>query len=344
MSMIRSFGAALALGALITCAGTVTAQAQTKIRFATTLPDGPAGEVVGIKAMKDFVEFRSGGRMQMEIFYGGALGGDRELIEQVQNGQLQLSWTSEAPIANFYAPVQIFGVPYLFSSQASAWNFFQNSGFVRGMAEEMRQKTGLRLLGVAESGFRNITNNAREVKVPADMKGLKMRTMESPVFMRFMQSMGAAATPMAFTEVVMALRQGVVDGQENPANVINAFGLAEVQKFMSLSEHIYGSAWVLTNDAFYKKLSPAERQIFTDGVQIGIINNNATKVAAFRTDIEQIQKKGAKVHINSLAEKEQFRQTTQKPVLEFIAGRLGQKLVDDLLAAIVASDKQFYGE
>ena len=318
--------------------------AKTTIRYATTLPDGPAGEVVGAKAMKDFIEFRSGGEMEVKIFFGGALGGDRELIEQVQNGQLEVSWTAEAPIANFYAPVQVYGIPYLFSSQAEAWNFFQTSPFVRAMGEEMRAKTGLRLLGVAESGFRNITNNTREVKTPGDMKGLKMRTMESPVFMRFMQSMGAAATPMAFTEVIMALRQGVVDGQENPANVINAFGVAEVQKFMSLSEHIYGSAWVLTNDAFYKKLSPQERQIFTDGVQIAIINNNATKVAAFRTDIEQIQKKGAKVHINTLAEKQQFKETTQKPVLEFIAGRVGQKTVDDLLAAVAASNKQLYGE
>jgi C4-dicarboxylate-binding protein DctP len=329
---------ALALG-LVASAG-----AQTTLRYATTLPDGPAGEVVGAKAMKDFIEFRSGGRMKMEIFFGGALGGDRELIEQVQNGQLHLSWTAEAPIANFFAPVQVFGVPYLFSSQAEAWNFFQTSPFVKAMAEEMRQKTKLRLLGIAESGFRNITNNAREVKAPADMRGLKMRTMESPVFMRFMQSMGAAATPMAFTEVVMALRQGVVDGQENPANIINAFGLAEVQKFMSLSEHIYGSAWILTNDEFYKKLTPAERQIFTDGVQVAIINNNATKVAAFRTDIEQIQKKGAKVHINTLEEKAQFKATTQTPVLEFIAGRVGQKTVDELLAAIATANKQLYGE
>lgn len=320
-----------------------SALAQTKLRYATTLPDGPAGEVVGAKAMKDFVEFRSGGKILMEIFYGGALGGDRELIEQVQNGQLHMSWTAEAPIANFHAPVQVFGVPYLFSSQASAWNFFQTSPFVKTMAEEMRQKTGLRLLGVAESGFRHITNNTREVKSPADMKGLKMRTMESPVFMRFMQSMGAAATPMAFTEVIMALRQGVVDGQENPANVINSFGVAEVQKFMSLSEHIYGSAWVLTNDAFYQKLSPGDRQIFTDGVQVAILANNITKVQAFRTDIEAIQKKGAKVYINTLEEKEQFKQATQKPVLEFIAGRVGQKTVDDLLAAIAASNKQLYG-
>jgi len=340
MSKLQSLMVAGALALAVVTA----ASAQTTLRYATTLPDGPAGEVVGAKAMKDFIEFRSGGKMKMEIFYGGALGGDRELIEQVQNGQLHLSWTAEAPIANFYAPVQVFGVPYLFASQAEAWNFFQTSPFVKAMAEEMRQKTKLRLLGVAESGFRNITNNTREVKTPADMRGLKMRTMESPVFMRFMQSMGAAATPMAFTEVIMALRQGVVDGQENPANVINAFGVAEVQKFMSLSEHIYGSAWVLTNDEFYRKLSPAERQIFTDGVQIAIINNNATKIAAFRTDIEQIQKKGAKVYINTLEEKEQFKQATQKPVLEFIAGRVGQKTVDDLLAAIVASRKQLYGE
>ncbi len=331
------------LAATVIALTATSALSQTTIRYATTLPDGPAGEVVGAKAMKDFIEFRSGGKMKMEIFYGGALGGDRELIEQVQNGQLHMSWTAEAPIANFHAPVQVFGVPYLFTSQASAWNFFQTSPFVRTMAEEMRQKTGLRLLGVAESGFRHITNNTREVKSPADMKGLKMRTMESPVFMRFMQSMGAAATPMAFTEVIMALRQGVVDGQENPANVINAFGVAEVQKYMSLSEHIYGSAWVLTNDAFYKKLTPGERQIFTDGVQIAIINNNAVKVAAFRTDIEQIQKKGAKVYINTLDEKAQFKQTTQKPVLDYIAGRVGQKTVDDLLAAVAASNKQLYG-
>ena len=181
-------------GILVATAVALTATsvlAQTTIRYATTLPDGPAGEVVGAKAMKDFIEFRSGGKMKMEIFYGGALGGDRELIEQVQNGQLQMSWTAEAPIANFYAPVQVFGVPYLFSSQASAWNFFQTSPFVRAMGDEMRAKTGLRLLGIAESGFRNITNNTREVKTPADMNGLKMRkplsatpSRRKPVFAR----------------------------------------------------------------------------------------------------------------------------------------------------------------
>jgi len=301
-----------------------------------------AAELRAFVAFKSYVETRSDKKIEVRIF-NGQLGGEREIIEQIRQGTLEMGLAADGAIAGFYKPIQVFSIPYIFPSSPVAWMFFDQP-FAKKMADDMRQKTGVRVLHWSENGFRNLTNNDRPIRTAEDLKGLKMRTMESPVFMRFMQSMGAAATPMAFTEVIMALRQGVVDGQENPANVINAFGVAEVQKFMSLSEHIYGSAWVLTNDAFYKKLTPGERQIFTDGVQIAIINNNAVKVAAFRTDIEQIQKKGAKVHINTLAEKQQFKETTQKPVLEFIAGRVGQKTVDDLLAAVAASNKQLYGE
>src|SRR5690606_20085429 len=138
----------------------------------TTVPEGDNPQTYAFRAFKEYVEFRSGGTMSVEVFYGGALGGDRELLEQVQNNTLQFVAVADGAVANFFPEIQVVAIPYLFSSTNHAITFFNTSPFFKDVADRLEKETKLKIVMAAESGFRNITNNAKPVKTPADMAGL----------------------------------------------------------------------------------------------------------------------------------------------------------------------------
>jgi C4-dicarboxylate-binding protein DctP len=218
------------------------------------------------------------------------------------------------------------------------------SAYVRDMAEDMRKATGMRTLTMSENGFRNLTNNVREIKTPEDMKGLKMRTMQSQVYVNFMKSLGASATPISWPELIPALKQSVVDGQENAASTIHDGKLFEVQKFMSVNEHIYGLHVMLINDAVWAKLSPDHQKILTDGARMHTEVANARKSMDSLQAIDKIKAQGVKVYVSSPTEKEAFRKVSQGAVIEFIVSQAGKDPVDKLLVAVEESKKRVYGQ
>ena len=342
MSMFYKITAAAAIGVL--SAGlSMAAMAETTVRMATTGPEADDPNTVAMKAMRDFIEFASKGEMKMELIFGGALGGDRELMELVQANQLQVVMVSLGPVAGFFPEIQVFSLPYLFDSSIFATNFLNNSDYAGALTGRLEAATGFKVLGYADGGFRDLTNNVRPIRTPADMQGLKIRTMESPVFMRMMEAMGAAATPMAFTELILALKQGVVDGQENAPSTVLNFGIAEVQKYMSLDDHTYDAAITLTSQTFYDGLAPGEKQIFMDGARLMIAVLNAEVPRNVVSDVEKIREMGVEVYVNSAEEKAMFRDAALGPVSEFIAEQIGQEAIDLLLAALKAHKKVVYG-
>lgn len=321
-----------------------TADAQTRIRFATSVPETDAAEVQGMKAMKEYMEFKSGGSLQVDLLFGTLGAGERELTEMVQQGALEMALAADGAVTGFYPKLQVFAIPYLFKSSPVAWEFVHHP-VAQEMQEEMREKTGLRSVIWAENGFRNITNSKREVKTPDDMEGLKMRTMESPVYMRFMESLGAAATPISFSELVMSLQQGVVDGQENASANVFENGMADVQGFMSTTEHIYSMTIITINDAFFQGLTKGEQQIVMEAGKLYASLANALMVATDRSYVERIRdEKGLQVHITTAEEKEQFRALSQEPVREYVTEQLGKEFVDRVLAAVAESEAAVYGQ
>jgi C4-dicarboxylate-binding protein DctP len=316
--------------------------ADVTIRIGTTSPDADNPQKRAFTAMSEYIAFRSAGTMEVEVFYGGSLGGDRELLEQVQGGSLQFCVVADGAVANFFPPIQAVAIPYLFTSSAHALEFFNNSDFFNDLADEMRQETGLRIMGAAESGFRNFTNNERPIRSPEDMEGLRMRTMESPVFMALMDSLGAAPTPIAFNELIMSLRQGVVDGQENAVTTVRNFGLWEVQKYMSIDEHVYSPGLMVTNDEFYAGLTPGQRQIFSDGAWVYATVLNAGSLAAYSDDIAFLRENGVEIYVNTAEEKEAFRAAAQPAVVAFIAEQVGQDRVDAMLQAVEETRQRMY--
>lgn len=319
-----------------------SAASKTVLKFSIGAPETGGGEIMGMKALKDYVEFKSGGEIEIRLFFN-TFGGSLQVTEQVKNGTLEMALTDDSVLGSFYKPMQIFQIPYLFPSSPVAWEFMK-SPFVRDITDEMRKATGIRTLALSENGFRNLTNNAREVKTPDDLKGLKMRTMQSQVYVNFMKSMGAAATPIAYPELITSLKQNVVDGQENAAATIWDGKLYEVQKFMSVNEHIYGLHFIVINDKVFQGLSPDMQKILIDGAAMHAQVANSRKSMDSLQAVQKIRDKGTKVYVNSPSEKEAFRKQTQGPVIEFIASQVGRPIVDKLLTAVGETAKKSYGE
>jgi C4-dicarboxylate-binding protein DctP len=319
------------------------AQAQVRLRFAGGFADIPGdGLAMGMKAFKQYVEFKSGGQMQVQLFFN-TLGGSLQLTEQVKNGTLDMAAVDDSVLGSFHKPMQIFQIPYLFPSSPVAWEFMDGP-FMREMTEDMRKATGIRTLAFSENGFRNLTNNVREVKTPDDMKGLKMRTMQSQVYVAFMQSMGAAATPIAWPELIPALKTNVVDGQENASTTVLDGKLYEVQKFMSVNEHIYGFHLIVMNDGVFQKLSPDHRKIMMEAARLHSELANARKAVDAIGAVDEIRKKGTRVYVNSPSEKEAFRKQTQQSVIDFISTQAGKEVVDKVVAAAQEANRRVYGE
>jgi C4-dicarboxylate-binding protein DctP len=246
-------------------------------------------------------------------------------------------------LAGFYKNIQVLSVPYLFKSSAHAWAVF-DSPFFKDLSENMRKDTGIRTMSWGENGFRDFTNNVRPIRNPEDLKGLKMRVMESPVFMRFVESFGAAATPMPGSEIIMAAKQGVIDGQENPAQVNYDYNLMDVQKYMSTDEHILGVHAYIINDKFFNGLSDDEKAIVLEAATLAAGIENTAKLAGAKKYIDLIREKGVEIHMTTMAEKAAFAAVSQEPVLEYLREQVGPELVQGLLDTAKSYEPALYGK
>lgn len=220
----------------------------------------------GVDVLAQEVEKGTNGRIIIKNFFSGSLGGERESIESVQLGTQELAGTSTGPIPNFVPAVKILDIPFLFRDKAHA-RAVLDGPIGQALLKEFDSK-GFKALAWTENGVRHMTNNKRPINLPDDLKGLKMRTMENPVHVAAYKGFGIITTPMAFPEVFTALQQGVVDGQENPLSVIMAAKFEQVQKYMTLTAHVYSPAILLMNKAAFDKLSAADQKVFLDGAKM----------------------------------------------------------------------------
>ncbi|MFA5663820.1 TRAP transporter substrate-binding protein [Castellaniella sp.] len=263
--MKRYFAGPL-LAASLALSGFGPAQAATELTIAHNL--SPSSHYsAGAKAMAADLAERSGGKFKLVESYGGSLGGERELTEGTQIGTIDLVITSTGPIGNFVPDTLILDIPFLFSSYDQAHAVLD--GPIGQALLEKFPEHGLKALAWTENGFRNLTNNVRPVKEPADVVGLKVRTMENDIHMEAFRTLGMLPTPMAFTELFTALEQGTVDGQENPIGVILSANFADVQKYLSLTQHVYSPAIILISPAVWNDLSEEEQGWFVESAKVG---------------------------------------------------------------------------
>ena len=285
MSLIRSSVAAAGLAAMLGA----PAMAQTQITIHHALPPN-SHTGAGPVAFKEAFERLTANRYRIVVQRND---NEREMIESVQIGTIDCTFTSTGPVGNFVPEVRIFDVPFLFRDTAHA----------RGVLDsEIGQQVlgrfaarGLHGVTWTENGFRHLTNSRREVNLPADMRGLKVRTMENPVHIRAFTQLGALPTPMAFSELVPALQQGTVDGQENPISVIVANNLNQVQRFMTLTNHVYSPAVMICGPSVVQRLPAADREHFIAAARAAREANRARVTADEASGVEELRRRGMTV-------------------------------------------------
>jgi TRAP-type transport system periplasmic protein len=285
----------------------------------------------GAVMFKQLLENETGGAVDVKVFPAGQLGGEREMIEAVKLGTVQMTMVSGA-MANFFKEYQILDIPYLFSSAPVAWKVMDGK-FGKELADECLKKTGMRVLGFGEVGFRNLTNSERPIKSPADMKGLKFRVMESPVFITLIKALGGAPTPIPWPETYTALQQKVANGQENPVSSIKFAKLYEVQKYITLDGHTYGVDFVLINEKFFQGLpKDIQNSVKTAALTTATIMRGIQTIDS-TLGIQFLKEKGMEVYTPTPKERALFKEAAQKPVIEYLEKQVGKVWIDKLLKA-----------
>ena len=258
-----------------------TAQAQQSIVVGHSLsPTSHYG--LGAQAFIDTLTEVSGGAFTGEQAPAGQLGGERDMIEGLQIGSLDVVITSTGPLGNFVPEVYVLDLPFLFRDYDHARTTLDGE-----IGQELLAKIDEnQLVGLAwtENGFRHVTNSQRPVRTPEDLAGVKLRTMENRVHIEAFSDLGAAPTPMAFPELFTALQQGVVDGQENPITVISASKFWEVQDFVSLTGHVYSPAVILASPILFDGLTDEQKGWFREGA--------TASAAATRAEVNRLEEEG----------------------------------------------------
>ncbi len=290
--MKRSPAKLALMAMLLAAAGITGVQAQTvlKIGYATAATSHYG---VGSTMFCDEVEKGTQGRYKCQQFPSSALGGEREMIEAVQLGTLDLVNTSTGPVGNFVPEVRIVDIPFLFRDYDHARKVMDGP-----IGQDLLTKfpsKGLVALGWTENGFRHMTNNKQPIVKPSDASGLKMRTMENKVHMEGYRAFGIQPTPMAFPEVFGALQQGTVDGQENPIPVILSSKFSQVQKHLSLTGHVYSPALLITSPRLMNRLSDADKKVFYDAAKKAATAQRKKVNDDEANGIAQLEKEGMSV-------------------------------------------------
>jgi len=279
---------------------------------------------ISANKFKEEVERALPGKYDIVVHHSAALGSETQVLQQLQLGTVQMSVCTTGPIEAFVPEVKALEMPFLFSSYEATDKVLD--GPVGQDLLKRFEKAGLVGMHFMDNGFRNVTNSKQAIKSPDDLKGMKIRTMESPTHLAIWRAIGANPTPMAWP-ITTQLQQGVLDGQENPISVISAAKLNEAgQKYLSLSRHVYSALVFVGSKAFMDKLPAADRKVFMDASAsasaIGrkfVRDNEASQLTALKAAGMQV------VEAPDLAA---FRARTE-PVYASLSGDT-KKIVDDI--------------
>ena len=275
------------------CAAAAAQAQQVTLRWGDVVP-ATHPSVQMIDRIAADVKAKSNGRIAIQSFPAGQLGSSRDMIEAVANGTQQVVTEGAANFGAWVPSISVVESPYI-------WRDADH--LVKAMAgpvgkafnDELVAKRGMRILGTTYYGTRQLTTSSKPVKTPADLVGFKLRVPENDVFKAMAEAWGAKPTPMNFGELYLALKQGAIDGQENPLPTIKSGKFDEVQKYLVLTAHIITPRIVVVNEAFWQGLAPADRQIIADAVKEGIAWQNEELIKQEKALVTELKAAGMTV-------------------------------------------------
>jgi tripartite ATP-independent transporter DctP family solute receptor len=306
----------LALAAASMYAGAASAQDVKLTLGHGTAIDNPR-HVAALK-FAELAKAKSNGRIEVTVAPAAQLGDDAAMVTALRTGALDMSANSQGAVANVVPEYAAFGMPFLFSSQAHAWKVMDGTAG-KALAEKSAEK-GLIVLGYWDNGIRQMSNSKRPLLKPADLQGLKMRTPPDSVTVDIMQSLGAEAQQIKFSELYVALQQGVVDGQENP--LVNIWGgkLYEVQKYISLTGHKYELTPFLIGKRTWDRLADGDRKVIQEAAAEATALQRKLAKEADDKMFAELKAKGVQI---DKVDQGPFEKATEPVLAKWEAGPIG---------------------
>jgi len=236
---------------------------------------------------------KSGGRMRVDIYPGGQLGQERDLIELLQIGSLAMTKVSSAPLESFVPEMKIFGIPYLFRDEAHRWDVL--NGPIGRRLLLAGQDCYLRGIGYYDAGSRSFYTKDKSIQSPDDLRGLKIRVMKSITSVQMVQSLGGSATPISWGELYTALQQGVVDGAENNPPSFYTSRHYEVCKYYSMDEHTSPPDILLMSTVVWQSLEPEEKHWLQEAVDESVVHQRRLWKEATELSLAEVKKAGVEI-------------------------------------------------
>jgi TRAP-type transport system periplasmic protein len=319
------------LAAAVAVAATGAVQAQTKtIKFANQNAKGHP-VVMGMEKFAELVDSKSGGKLKVSVFPGGALGSDQANLSSLQGGTLEMASMNSGIFASIVKEFAIYDFPFLFADPKEA-DAVVDGAFGKSLHAKLEEK-GLVGLAYYELGFRNITNSRRPIAKVEDIAGLKLRVIPNPINVDWVGALGANPTPLPFPELYAALEQKAVDGQENPVATIQGAKLYEVQKHLALTNHQYNPQSVVVSRKFWDSLSADEKKVLQDAAAESAKYQREQSRAAAAGILENLKKNGMQVTELPPAEVAKLREK-MKPVIAKHSASVGEATVKAVMAEL----------
>lgn len=328
---INQWMTSLVLGvSLLASSGVALAQAKTVLKLGWTSSAGDTDPyAVGAREFKKAVEANSNGRIEVQLFPNRQLGDEKPMLEGMRLGTVDAGVITNAVIAQIEPAFQVNDLPFLYENEAQAQAVLDGP-VGKKMAAKLEAK-GIKVLGFMEGGFRNMINNVRPVQKPDDVKGVKYRVMQNPVFIGMFSSMGGNAVPMAWGETFTAVQQGTIDGLEIPLAVIDQNKYFEVTKYLSLTNHTYSAIPLLISKRAFDRMPDDLKKAVVDA---GTSATKAQRVVSEQVNaslIKTLESKGMKV--NRIGDPAAFRKTSES-VYEKVRATTDAEIMQEALAAV----------
>ena len=328
----------IALFAVVTISGTAVAAKTLKLHHLNKDDpfDNPTGAMATV--FKSLVEAGTNGSVLVQTFPSGQLGKDGEVVQQVKAGVIQSGIHSVGGFASIYPQIGVLDIPFAFPNISKTYEVFDGP-FGAKLAADIEKKTGMHVLGFGDSGgFFQITNSKRPIHSPADMKGLKIRTMGLDTHKAIISAMGGQPAAISWSEVYTALQTGVADGQMNPIPIIAFAKFQEVQKYLTLTGHIFAPyVWVINQD-FWNSLSDSEKDVVNYAAKSAIVAGRGMGRAIEASD-RGLAELSKTMEVNALtaAEKEEFKRVSVPAVKKLIVEKFGPEGEEMMNAFIEAA-------
>ena len=328
-------------GAALAKADTIVIKKGQNVEANAMLPGNGAssGQVV----MKQYIESASNGELKMEIFGDDSLGNGRSQLEQCQNGIIQMVQQFTNIMAPMVPEVAVTAIPFSVRNHQTMWRVMAGP-FGKELADKVLERTGLRVLSWGEGcGFRNLYSKS-PVRVPDDLKKMRVRVPENPGLMAMFQAMGAKTVTITWAEIYTGMQSGTAEALDTELYSYSCKKLDEVCPYITFTQHGYNMHPLLINEKFFQSLSPKHKKIILEGAQLYTTVTDGHCRLSEVVLLEEMAKNGAKIYFPTDEERALWREAGMKAYMDITAKKTGQEWIDKYFKAVKAAEEEIDAE